>query len=303
MTQQQQQPPRDPKAAGGKDGASPIAGKDGSPAQPRAPRVVPPAKAVAATPGPQGQGQQQVPSIVTPPHHVGGYPPSMNAAFLAAAQAQANARQQAEAGGVQGGFPGGVNIPPQFRSPQMAFHMQQVAAQQAAQQAVPGQQQMPMNPMSMNRMQQMMSQMQLDQRGCLRRCSSRPPSRPRRLRRPRRRRADPNPRGHAEDPAPDVPGHGANGRPGPLRVPQVGLSRVGSHHGGQSKAQDEGHRHHRPGDQDEVQIVSPEKKAAAAKAEAEDAKDSPSAAAEAKPRCRLCAGSRWRRSLSRSRTW
>ena len=34
MTQQQQQPPRDPKAAGGKDGASPIAGKDGSPAQP-----------------------------------------------------------------------------------------------------------------------------------------------------------------------------------------------------------------------------------------------------------------------------
>ncbi|UPR04446.1 translation initiation factor 4G [Chloropicon primus] len=163
--QQQQQPPahaRDAKAAGGKDGAQGAAGKDGSSGQPKGPANPAQAqKQMGVSPNP-GQGQQQVPSIVKPPHHHGGYPPSMNAAFMAAAQASA---RQVEAGGVQGGFPAGVNLPPQFRSPQgmHAYHLQHVAAQQAAQQ-VPGQQQMQMSPMNMNQMQQMMSQMQLDQR-------------------------------------------------------------------------------------------------------------------------------------------
>ena len=176
-----QQPPppsREGKPGSGpKDGGAPVGqqmgGKDaGKMAKgQQTPGGVPPGAQGQQKPqqmnvSPGAGPNQQVPSIVTPPHHHGGYP--MNAAFLAAAQAQASARQQVEAVGVQGGFPGGV-IPPQFRSPQgiHAFQMQQLAAQQAAAQQVggPNQQQIPINPMNMNQMQQMMSQMQLDQRG------------------------------------------------------------------------------------------------------------------------------------------
>ena len=128
-----QQPPAPPSAMAGEGSTKESSAKEApsNPKQQQQGQNQEGSGSSQASPGmPQGggqfQGQKQVPAIVTPPHHHGGYP--MNAAFLAAAQAQAAQQASRQVDGVQNAFPSGP-IPPQFRSAQgiHPFHMQQMA--------------------------------------------------------------------------------------------------------------------------------------------------------------------------------